>query len=704
LDIINAKKDLKTIFLFILITYILSVIFRYYYIFEFQDYQPYLWNGTIMINTFDGYYYALGAQDILNHTHSSHSPTDATISKVTAFLAKYTPLSFEEVLLWMPVLFSSLLVIPLILIGYVLKTPQTGIIAAFLAPITWVYYERTMAAHYDTDMLNIVLPMFVFLSIIYAFQKRNSLSLLFVSLSITISNLWYPQSATFIIGMLGMAFFYSFFKKKKDLFIFKLLAYSFIPLSIPPALNPELSISLTYKLVILTLFFSIDTVLKNRFDKIFILIFLIISLSIYYFNGTLHIVISKIYEYIIPRLHASGNSLHFLEGAYTIAELQQISFIDLAHNISGHIITFSISALGLVYMIIKKPLMLIALPMIVIGTLSYKLGIRFSIYAAPFYALGYGFFVTSFIEFFKQRFSISTKIQYLLMATTIIFALLPNILHIKEFKPSPTVTHNEAKILSMLHPQLQQKDYVVSWWDYGYPIMYYTKAHAYGFANANGKRDYPISFALMHNQQFAKNTLPFAINFDEHFIDKLTKKFQCHPNELKYILRIPNLKLPKLNRKIFLYIPYRLFDYFNEIAKFSEINLYNGKVKRETLFYLTKEFKQNGNMIDLGNNFTLNLKNRTISIKGEEVPINTFFTVEYDKHSELHIQKQPINPKSVIYVIYLKSYKKFLVVNQKAFNSTMVQLFVFEDYDPRFFRPVILTPYAKVYKLVQEIY
>ena len=47
----------------------------------------------------------------------------------------------------------------------------------------------------------------------------------------------------------------------------------------------------------------------------------------------------------------------------------------------------------------------------------------------------------------------------------------------------------------------------------------------------------------------------------------------------------------------------------------------------------------------------------------------------------------------------MPNYRQFLVVDDSVYNSTYIQLFVFENYDKNLFEPVIMTPLAKIYKL-----
>jgi dolichyl-diphosphooligosaccharide--protein glycosyltransferase/undecaprenyl-diphosphooligosaccharide--protein glycosyltransferase len=47
----------------------------------------------------------------------------------------------------------------------------------------------------------------------------------------------------------------------------------------------------------------------------------------------------------------------------------------------------------------------------------------------------------------------------------------------------------------------------------------------------------------------------------------------------------------------------------------------------------------------------------------------------------------------------MRSYNTILVLDRDMFNSTYIQLFVFENYDKNLFEPVVLEPNAKIFKL-----
>ena len=65
---------------------------------------------------------------------------------------------------------------------------------------------------------------------------------------------------------------------------------------------------------------------------------------------------------------------------------------------------------------------------------------------------------------------------------------------------------------------------------------------------------------------------------------------------------------------------------------------------------------------------------------------------------KVQVNQQPFASDG-LNVVFMASYGQFLVLDDYFFNSTYIQMFVFEHYDPNLFEPVILNPMMKLYKL-----
>jgi undecaprenyl-diphosphooligosaccharide--protein glycosyltransferase len=212
-------ENKKTI-LYILIAFCFSIAVRLIWVYQFESTEQFKFNNEFMINTNDGYFYAEGARDIVKGiTESSNdlSPITSAASILTAFIAKILPVSFETVIFYMPAFFSSLLVIPIVLIGRSIGKLEVGFIAALIASIAWSYYNRTMVGYYDTDLLNIVFPTFLLWSLIWAIKTQEEKYLLFTALDIIAYRWWYPQSYSLefaFFALVGAYVLYQYIKKE----------------------------------------------------------------------------------------------------------------------------------------------------------------------------------------------------------------------------------------------------------------------------------------------------------------------------------------------------------------------------------------------------------------------------------------------------------------------------------------------------------
>jgi dolichyl-diphosphooligosaccharide--protein glycosyltransferase/undecaprenyl-diphosphooligosaccharide--protein glycosyltransferase len=172
----EEQTSIRTLLLFIAVAYIFSISMRFIWVNEVTPVAQFHWNNELMINNNDGYSFAEGARDIIQGHHEKNdlSAVDSAASKVTAFLSKIIPVNFETLILYMPSFLGSLIVIPLILIGRSLNQPTMGFIAALIGSIAHSYYNRTMTGYYDTDMLNIVLPVLEVYSLILALTHQRN--------------------------------------------------------------------------------------------------------------------------------------------------------------------------------------------------------------------------------------------------------------------------------------------------------------------------------------------------------------------------------------------------------------------------------------------------------------------------------------------------------------------------------------------------
>ncbi len=712
----------KKALLLILIALIFSFAVRLIWVQQFSGYEQFKYNGEFMINTNDGYYWAEGARDILariTEKTNDFSPIDQTASVFTAFLAKVVPISFETLIFYMPAFFSSLIVIPIILIAKEFKKLEVGFIAALVGSIAWSYYNRTMVGYYDTDMLNIVFPTFLVWSLILALYTKEEKYLLFTGFEIVAYRLWYPQSYSLEFAFFGFVLLYTAYLayKKRDFnYELKLLIMIlFSMLNLP---------SIIRLIIVVAIYIFSKKEIYNKY------IYYVLALAVlsFFVTGGFSPIWSQLKGYVfrdaISVVNDKGLGLHFFTVMQTVREAGQISFETFANRISGHTVTFVLSVIGYIWMSVRYPVMLLAIPMVGLGFLALNSGLRFTIYAVPIMALGLGYLIVEVSNYLSNKFindKAALVLRYVFMSVLTLAALYPNIKHVQEYKVPTVFNKQEVEVLDKLRNIAGREDYVVSWWDYGYPIRYYSDVKTLVDGGKHGGQvNFPVSYILNSSQKEAANMARLDVEYTEK-VFKIQKEDENLSKEekrkifsnieqmtLDHSFKDTNdflsvfeydMELPNKTRDIYLYLPNRMLNIFPTVTLFSNIDLMNGKQKAKPFFFTSRNFKEDQEFIHLGQGIKILKRNAEIQIGNQTFKINNFVSTEYDANGILRKNIQSIDYNAPINVIFMKNYNQFLVLDNKMYNSTYIQLFALENYDKELFEPVILDPLAKVYKL-----
>ncbi len=692
----------KKVWIYIALAFVFSTLVRFIWIYQFNGVDSFIWNDQFMINTNDGYFWAEGARDILNWNFSEFalSPVKTAGSQLSAFFAWILPFSFETVILYLPVFLSSLIVIPMILIAQSLKRVEIGFVAALLASIAWSYYNRTMVGYFDTDMLNIVFPTFLLWSLILAIKSNEEKYLLFTALEIIAYRWWYPQSYSLEFAFFGLILLYALIFERKNLYMYKLLSIMlFAMMGLP---------SLVRFVTVITVF------IMYRSKKLEVYIYYLLGLAFLLFmlSGGFSPIWAQLKGYVFQdTLAVVGKDLqlHFFSVMQTVREAGKIPFETFANRISGHTITFVLSVIGYVLLVLRHRVMFLGLPLIGLGFLAYVGGLRFTIYAVPVLAFGISYLIFFCSDYLKNSYA---KVVFVLTCTAAI--LYPNILHIIGYKVPTVFSKQEVTVLDKLKSIADREDYVVAWWDYGYPIRYYSDVNTLiDGGKHSGAVNFPVSYMLTNPQLSAAKLARYDVEYTQSkFLMSKNDKDRNRTNianmtldngfnDTNDFLTSLHVKssLPKKTRDIYFYLPFRMMGILPTISRFSDIDLMNGKTNRRPFMYQTNRFKDSKDILNLSNGVLFNKKTGMLKIGNQEVPVKEFLMTGYDKNKKLIRQRQRIHKNANMYLVFMRSYNTFLVLDESMLNSTYIQLFVFENYDKNLFEPVILDPSAKIFKL-----
>lgn len=696
----EEKIGLSILLLLIVLAYATAVAFRFIWVADFSSAAAFHWNGQLMINTNDGYWFAEGARDILTGGHQPNdlSPVASPLAQLTALLARIVPVSFETLILYMPAFLGSLIVVPLILIGRAVGQTTLGFAAALIGGIAHSYYNRTMTGYYDTDMLNIVFPVFEVYSLIFAMTHRRNRFLLPVTLSIALYQWWYPQAYTLDTALFATVVAYALIFERKEIYLYKIALFILIGI---------LALPIMAKLAIAGALFALFHTQKGRGNTLFWPLFAAVAL-LYFATGGIDPIWAQLKAYVIRDATSNETGgLHFYNVAQTVREAGHIPFSLFAERISGNVVVFLAALTGYLLMLLAYRPMLLTLPLAGLGFIAIVGGLRFTVYAVPAMALGLGYL---FVLIGAK--AGATPVRYALVSIMTAGALYPNYLHIKEYQVPTVFTADEVATLVDFGKKVSREDYVVSWWDFGYPIRYYsdTKTWVDG-GKHSGDVNFPASFVLTESNTTA------VVNMLRTFTEETEKGFAetnktgtdfaymmrqegfTDPQSFLDALARPDFKNPAKTRDVYLMLPYRMMEIFPTVRLFSNLDLTTGEPKNRSFFYFTQGADDTPAALDLGGGITVDKQNGRVEIAGQKIPLKAFISTEYGPDKKLIVHTEPVQPNGELSLVFMKNYGAFILADDDMLSSTFVQMFVFEHYDPALFEPISLTPMVKIYRL-----
>ncbi len=685
----------KHILILAVIAYLFSFAVRMIWVFQFQDNPQFIWNGQLMINTNDGYFFASSAQKWLEGT-LQHNPQTGGLfytAAITfsALATKYLPFSLDTVILYMPAVVSSLVVIPIILIGRLFGMTAVGFFAALLGSIAWSYYNRTMIGYFDTDMFSAMAPMFILYFLLATIKSEKFVFALLSALGILVYPFLYDHGRAIVYAMGILYMLYMIIFHRKDAFTYHSILLIAISLM---AINPWVQLA-----VIIALFIAIKRELISANASLYSSI-----LAVFLFLYTGHVfelLWMRVSMYFNRGVESSG--LHFYQVIQTVREAGQIPFETMANRISGSVLGLFAALAGYIVLVVRHREFILALPLIGIGVFSLFGGLRFTVYAVPVAAIGAVYLFHVIAMYAKEK-----KLYYLILSLLTAAAIYPNITHIIGYKVPTVFMQKEVQILDDLKKQSSSKDYVITWWDYGYPIWYYGDKNTLIDGGKHNNDNFIVSEIMLTTSPLEAARLSrlavetYVASDYKNIANTLFKNRQPDQVDVSaYLenLRYGDVQLPEKSRDIFLYFPMRMLDILPTVKIFSNIDLSTGKALSSPFFYSTQRFQDNAGILNLGNSVALLKQEGVVQIGNQKVPLGEFIKVRYNQQGKIEVNRQTITPMSRLSLIYLESYQRFILLDSEYLNSTYIQMYIFENYDKELFEPVILDPLVKIYKL-----
>ena len=416
-----------------------------------------------------------------------------------------------------------------------------------------------------------------------------------------------------------------------------------------------------------------------------------------YFGNVFGLIWGKVMSYVSTGTAKEG--LHFYGVHQTIREAGNIPFETFANRISGSQIGVIVSFIGYIVLVMRHRAFILALPLIGIGAFALWGGLRFTVYAVPVAAMSAIYLFHVITTTFSDKKSIYMVAMTLLTASM----LYPNITHVIGYKVPTVLNKAEVEDLVKLDEISESKDYTLTWWDYGYPIWFYSNTNTIIDGGKHQNDNFIISKIMQTSSpEFAANLSRLAVEtyVDSNYkiitntIFKNGKEDQLDPNLLLSELENSIYDLPEKTRDIYLYLPYRMLNIFPTVAVFGNLDLTTGQSEKKISFYPTRAVSNKNGILAFQNGITFDAKSGQVMLGQQKKNVKNFIVTQNTKEGKVQLQSQLYHVDGEYAIVYMKSYGIFVVMDSEIFNSTYVQMFMLEKYDKNLFELVVSSPYT----------
>nr|WP_275944608.1 STT3 domain-containing protein [Campylobacter concisus] len=674
-----------------------------------KDMPEFYFNGEFMLTTNDAYYYAEGARDMLTgfHQQNDFSPFNHPISTMVFYICKIFPFKIESVMFYMSIFLAPLITLPVILISNEFKALNVGVVAAFMSVILPGYLSRTSLGYLDSDMLNVTFALFIIFFLIKLIDTRDRKFIILPALFVAIYLWWYQSSYALILSIIFIFLLYTLVFMRGRLENYQAVFFMFISIVSLNIFTKDPLIAnkiLIFNTAIIASFYVIFCKYKNLLSARNLAIFLTLMLAIFIYFGGFDFIISKMGIYVFKGAEAISDKYYFINGYNLISEIKGSSLLYFIYFMSGNILILMAAIVGYLLLCFKFRPFLLTLPILGLGLLSFFGGVRFVMYITPLVALGFGYFLHFFLNLFDLRNSVK-NLSFLVFA---IAAIAINLDFAYSYRPNTLITNDEAVALSDIKKVAKRDDYVLSWWDYGYAIRYFADVMTLNDPGRQGyEHNYFVSLTLRKGQAFSARLARVAVTYNDisleqntRLIEEILKDYNTSDvNTFLSQLESENFSPPVAKKAVYYYLVPNMIDIAPNIFRYSYIDVTTGKRQKEDFYHVSALNGIGEAGIDLGDGYTLPVNEQKFIIhNGEKIAVKSFYKVK-GSGKDLRIDEKIIDENAKIYVVFLEDYARILLLDENAFNSSFVQLFIFERADERYFEPFIISSGVKIYRL-----
>ena len=452
-------------------------------------------DGERLLATNDAYFWVAGAEGV-NPAAQSH-PMAVLLDALSLIL----PISLADIAFWGSILLAALVAVPLALWCDSLQLSKAMFAAPLLISLTPAFYNRTRLGFYDSDWATLFFPLLIgwLLGVWIQPHLRKSAqsdqtepdrnidrtmpAILILLTAIALP--WHNAIGLFLLAFLGIAFLLSLFLGTP-----KGRAATFPGLTAVALVVWLGWIGAAAGLIFLWFMKLVPTRFQNRrVTRLLGVIFvtLLVVSAAFQFRGYLADAIpayaGEFFGQAEPQ--AASFSLVFPD---TTASIQETQHPDLMEALSGsafHPLLGAAGILGLFILLRRKITASFFLPLLVLGLGSVRLGVRFTMYAAPAILLGLFTVLDWLLTYTRERGNWGTFTR-IGIPTILLLTIVPAVDQTLRYLPVETVVDKaHAETLVELSGIGDPAGTIWTSWDYGYAAQHFSGMNTF----ADGRRN-----------------------------------------------------------------------------------------------------------------------------------------------------------------------------------------------------------------------
>ncbi|WP_415715187.1 hypothetical protein [Maridesulfovibrio sp.] len=522
-DVQNSKwsSDWKILILFALLSYLFAFGLRAMELPKWGN-PAFMVDGEYILGTHDAYAWLAGAKGV-------GRAVDNPMAELVRVLGSVTGAPYGNIAFWLPAVFAGFTAVAAFAWGVLLGGPWLGFCAGVFATSIPMFYYRTRLSYYDTDVVTLLFPLII--SFLMIFWLNRGIRNRWLPDGVRIQS-FQPTMFEYFLPVLG-GVFVSFGKFwHTDVFSFGLytiFAATFlvficaskenrpillrgITLFVLPALFGWIGGALS--ILFIAALIKIDIQKYHFFKNVYFYLFIVLVALVLSDAGVLLInLFSKMQSYLKPisdAAQASVAQLHYPSIGQSVIEAQNIKFAALLNDLTGNMYLSCFGLFGFLFLLARRPQVLLLLPFAVMTIAAVKLGGRFAMFGGIAVGLGGCYFlywlIFKFVTLGKQKVFCSAGAS----AVLIIYLMVSILPGYSQAMPTPIIYQEHAKALKAMSGITPQNSTFWTWWDWGYATMYFTGQNSFADgSNHGGTTLFPLAFAyttpsFMQANQFIK--------------------------------------------------------------------------------------------------------------------------------------------------------------------------------------------------------